>query len=167
MTYPQKGRVALDGGLNTKYERSLIPENESPVCLNVVFTNAAVETRPGSTKLNTAAVGSFAYDGVYTRRDANGAETMVVFAGGTAWGLAGTSFITIGSAQSVFTAGVRVGTAQYENHLFIGNGGVTPYKYNGVAFTRHGVGCQWKFTFSNPAMSTWGGSLFMQIAALM
>jgi hypothetical protein len=139
VTYPAKGRATFDGGLNTKYERTLIPENESPSCLNVVFTNGAAETRAGSTKLNTAAIGSFAFDGVYTRRDQSGSETMVVFAGGSAWQLAGTSFSTIASAQSLFTAGVRVGTTQYENHMFIGNGGVTPYKYNGAAFTRHGV----------------------------
>jgi hypothetical protein len=156
VTYPPRGRVALDGGLNTKYERSLIPDNESPSCLNVVFTNGAVETRAGSTKLNTAAVGSFAFDGVYTRRDSSGSETMVVFAGGTAWGLAGTSFSTIASAQSVFTAGSRVGTAQYENHMFIGNGGVTPYKYNGTAFTRHGVPVPSLSGFSGVVSATGG-----------
>ncbi len=129
----------FDGGLNSKFERSIIAENESPSCANVVFTNGAVETRGGTTKLNTAAIGSFVGDGLYTRRDNTGAETMVAFAGGTMWQLGGTSFTTIASAQSVFTAGVRVGTTQYENHMFIGNGGVTPYKYNGTNFTRHGV----------------------------
>jgi hypothetical protein len=131
--------MLFDGGLNNKFERSIIAENESPSCANVVFTNGAVETRGGALKLNTAAIGSFVGDGLYTRHDSSGAETMVAFAGGTMWGLTGTSFITIGSAQSVFTAGIRVGTTQYENHMFIGNGGVTPYKYNGTAFTRHGV----------------------------
>lgn len=64
---------------------------------------------------------------------------MVAFAGGAMHALGVTTFVTVPSAQSVFTAGVRVGTTQYENHMFIGNGGVTPYKYNGTAFTRHGV----------------------------
>lgn len=140
IVYPGKGRVMFDGGLNTKYERTIIPNNESPGCFNVVFSNGAVETRLGSSKLNTAAIGSFVGDGLYTRRDNTGAETMVAFAGGTAWALTGaTSFTTIASAQSVFTAGVRVATAQYENHLFVGNGYVTPYKYNGAHWTRHGV----------------------------
>ncbi len=137
--YPAKGRQLLDGGLNTKFERSIIPENESPDCLNVVFANGSVATRAGSSKLNTAAIGSFVGDGLYTRRDNTTAETMVAFAGGSAWQLGTTTFTTIPSAQSVFTAGVRVGTAQFENHMFIGNGGVTPYKYNGAHFTRHGV----------------------------
>ena len=139
VTYPPKGRLTFDGGKNNKFERSIIADNESPDCFNVVFTNGAVETRGGSTKLNTTAVGSFVFDGVYTRRANTGAETMVVFAGGSAWQLAGSTFSTIASAQSVFTAGVRVAATQYENHMFIGNGFVTPYKWNGTAFTRHGV----------------------------
>lgn len=98
-----------------------------------------METRGGVSRLNTAAIGSFVGDGLYTRRDNTGAETMVAFAGGTMWTLNVTSFTAVASATSVFTAGVRVGTTQYENHMFIGNGGVTPYKYNGTAFTRHGV----------------------------
>jgi hypothetical protein len=139
MVYPPAGRVLLDGGKNNKYERSIIPDPESPDCANVMFTNGSVGTRTGAQKLNTAAVGSFVCDGIYTRRSNTGAETMVVFYGGTMWTLAGTSFSTTPSAQSVFTAGVRVAATQYENHMFIGNGGVIPYKYNGTDFTRHGV----------------------------
>lgn len=137
--YPQQGRVTLDGGLNTKFEQSLIEDNESPDCANVVFGDGAVATRDGTKKLNTAAIGSFVIDGLATRHADTDVETMVAFAGGTAWALTGTSFITIGSAQSVFTAGVRVMTAEQENHLFIGNGGVIPYKYASGIFTRHGV----------------------------
>jgi hypothetical protein len=140
IVFPSKGRLTFDGGLNTKFERALIPPNESPDCLNVVFSAGAVETRGGTSKLNTTAVGSFAVDGLYTRHGNDGSETMIVFAGGSAWNLTGTStFATIGSGQSVFTAGQRVACAEFENHLFIGNGGVSPYKWNGVAFTRHGV----------------------------
>lgn len=132
--------MQFDGGLNSKFERAIIAENESPSCANVRFTNGAVETRGGITRLNTTAIGSFVGDGLYTKRDASTtAETMVAFAGGTMWQLEVSTFTTIASAQSVFTAGVRVGTTQYENHMFIGNGGVTPYKYNGAYFTRHGV----------------------------
>lgn len=140
IVFPPSNRQHFDGGKNNKFERSIIADNESPDCLNVVFSNGAVETRGGSSKFNTTAVGSFVIDGLYTRRASTNAETMVVFAGGHAFALGGTStFTTIPSAQSVFTAGIRVATAQYEDHMFIGNGGVTPYKYNGTHFTRHGV----------------------------
>lgn len=139
IVYPPGGRVQIDGGLNNKFERSIISDNESPSCQNVVFSNGAAATRGGITKLNTTAVGSFVCDGIYTRRANTGAETMVAFYGGSMWQLGITTFTTIGSAQSVFTAGVRVATTQYENHMFIGNGGVVPYKWNGSDFTRHGV----------------------------
>lgn len=138
--YPSSSRIQLDGGKNNKFVRSIIQDSESPSCLNVVFTNGGVETRGGITKLNTTSVGSFVGDGIYTRRGNDSIETMVVFAGGTMWALGGSStFTAVASATSVFTAGVRVATAQYENHMFIGNGGITPHKYNGVDYTLHGV----------------------------
>lgn len=137
--YPKSGRQQYDGGLNNKFERSIILDNESPDCANVVFSNGSVATREGITQLNTTPVGSFVVDGIYTRRTSSGSETMVVFAGGTMWQLGGTTFTTISSAQSVFTAGIRVSTTQYQDHMFIGNGSVGPYKYNGTDFTRHGV----------------------------
>lgn len=137
--FPENGAQLLDGGLNSKFEKSLIENNESPDCLNVEFSNGAVGTRLGTQKLNTAAVGSFVCDGLYTRENNTGAETMVAFYGGSGWTLAGTSFSTLASAQSVFTAGIRVAAAQYQGHMFVGNGGVIPYKYNGTDFTRHGV----------------------------
>ncbi len=139
VVYPAKGRAMLDGGLNNKFERSIINENESPDCYNVIFTNGSVATRPGTTKLNTAPIGTFSGDGLYTRRDITTAETMVAFAGGSMWTLGTTTFTTVPSAVSVFTAGIRMGAVQMENYLFMGNGGVIPYKYNGAFFTRHGV----------------------------
>lgn len=140
IVYPPRGRVTFEGGLNNKFPRALIADNESPDTVNVVFTNGAAETRGGTAQLNTTSVGSFAGDGFYTRHDNSGAETMVVFAGGYMWQLTGAStFTTVPSATSVFTAGVRVGTTQYENKMFIGNGNITPRKYDGTYFTRHGV----------------------------
>lgn len=137
--YPPKSVILFDGGLNTKFEKSIIPDNESPDCANVIFDNGAVSTRYGTSKLNTATVGTFACDGLYTRRDDDNSETMIAFHGGTARYLAVTSFHTIPSALSVFTAGIRVAATQYRDCMFIGNGGATPYKYNGTDFTRHGV----------------------------
>lgn len=139
IVYPPGGRITFDGGKNSKFERSIIADNESPDCVNVVFTNGAVETVAGTTKLNTSAVASFVNDGLYTRHDNSGAETMVGFWGGSMYQLAGSTFTTVPSAQSVFTAGTRVGATEYENHLFLGNGAANPYKYNGTDFTRHGV----------------------------
>lgn len=99
--FPERGRMSLDGGLNTKVDRQWLLDNESPDCANVIFGNASVETRGGTDLLNTASVGSFSCDGFYTRHDNSGAETMVAWWDGTLWDLQGTSFITISSAQSV------------------------------------------------------------------
>lgn len=137
--YPSEGKILLDGGLNSKYAKSIIDDSESPDCLNVVFGAGTVETRDGFKKINTASVGTFVCDGLYTRKGSGAAETMVAFYGGHGFTLTGTSMVTIPSAQSIYTAGQRIGTAQMENNLFIGNGAITPYKYNGSAFTRHGV----------------------------
>lgn len=137
--FPPNGQQVFDGGQNSKFERTLIENNESPDCLNIVFDGRAIQTRDGFKKLNTASVGSFACDGLYTRQGTNNAETMVAFFNGSAFALAGTSMITIPSAQSIFTAGVRVGSSQMENHIYFGNGYTEPYKYNGTDFTRHGV----------------------------
>lgn len=140
-TYPGRGRVFLDGGLNSKYPKALIEDNESPDCANVIFEDGAVGTRGGSTKLNTATVGSFACDGLYTRTDNEGSQTMCAWFGGKMYTWNASTFTTTPSAISVFTAGTRVYAAEYENYIFFGNGGGTPYKYGGDSdtFTRHGV----------------------------
>ena len=137
--YPPKDRVQFDGGLNNKFEKSIILDNESPDCLNVIFDEGSVETRGGTTKFNTTAVGSYVCDGLYTRHNNQGSETMVAWYNGSMYALTGTStFTAVGSAASVFTAGQRVYADEYENYIFFGHGGSTPYKYNG-AFTRHGI----------------------------
>lgn len=131
---------ALDGGLNNKYEPNIIAQNESPDCLNVTFDDlGGCATRNGSGLLNSSSVGSFVCDGLYVNRLNSGNKTMVAFFGGSMWQLATTTFTTVASAQSVFTAGQQMDYAGYQNLMFMGNGGVTPYKYNGTEFTRHGI----------------------------
>lgn len=136
--FPSGNRQLLDGGLNDKFAPSIIGNNESPDCLNVIFSAGAVETRKGVSKVNTTAVGTFACDGIYSYRRSDGAESMCVFFGDFMYTLSGTTFYTVPSAQSVFTHGARVAAEQDENYIFVCNGNTTPYKYNG-AFTRHGV----------------------------
>ena len=106
--YPNKESIVFDGGLNTKFEKALLPDNESPDCLNVIFDNGSVGTREGVTKVNTAAAVTAVFDGLYTRRGNSAEETMVAFAGGHMFTLTGTTFVTVPSAQSVFTAGNRI-----------------------------------------------------------
>ena len=44
IVYPPKGKLTFDGGLSTKYERSIIPDNESPNCYTY--------RKGGTTRLN-------------------------------------------------------------------------------------------------------------------
>ena len=115
--YPPKDRVYLDGGLNSKYARAIIQDNESPDCRNVIFTDGTVETRGGTAKLNTTAVGSFIADGLYTRHNNDASQTMVAWFGGTLYDYQSPSFVTIGSAQSVYTAAERVYAAEYDSEF--------------------------------------------------
>lgn len=138
--YPTDGRMKFNGGLNTKYERSIIAENESPDCKNVRFTNEAVETRLGFKKFNTQTIGTtFVGDFLGVRHVDDGNQTMIAGAGGSFWYASGTTFVTIPSSQSQFSAGLRFGHSEYENYLFLGNGAQIAYKYNGAEFTRHGI----------------------------
>jgi hypothetical protein len=112
------------------------------MAMNVITKEGAIETRGGTSKLNTSSVGTFACHGFYTRHDNSGAETMVAWFNGTLYGLGVTTFATVPSAQSIYTAGVQVYASEYENYMFFGNGSNTPYKYGGgttPTFTRHGV----------------------------
>lgn len=139
-SYPNSGRVLLDGGLNTKFAKTIIPDNESPDCANVLFENGAVGTRGGTTALAGTSFGSHVGNGIYTRHDNSGAETMCVWGGGNMYTLQATTFVTVPSAQSVFGSSSRIGAAEYENYLFIGQSGLSnPYKWDGSLFTRHGV----------------------------
>lgn len=137
--FPSEGKIVFDGGLNNKYPNSVIDISESPDCLNVAFADGAAGTRQGSSKLNSTSLGSFVIDGIYTRHQDSTAQTMVVFAGGSGYVWNSTTFATIGSAQSVFSLGVRIFGAEFQNNLYVGNGTVIPYKYTGSEFNRHGV----------------------------
>jgi len=140
--YPPKRRLEFDGGLDSKFDKELLPENESPDCLNVIFDQGAVETRGGITQLSTSTVGSYICDGLFTRTDNDGAnQTMVAWFNGNFYDFNATTFTTVPSGQSVYTAGLRVCAAEYENYIFFGNGSGTPYKYGGDSdsFTHHGV----------------------------
>jgi hypothetical protein len=136
--FPGRDRVRFDGGMNSQFDPSLIEESQSPDCKNVRFDEGGVKTRGGTTKITTATLGTFVGDGLYTRHTDDGHETMVAFCGSKMFTWSGTTFVSVPSATSVFTAGVRVGGTENENYLFVNNGSTIPYKYNEY-FTRHGV----------------------------
>lgn len=132
------GMEAFDGGLNTRHEVGQIDRTESPDCLNVVFDDRTVKTRQGSNQLNTAAVGSFVCDGLFTANYSDGTQSLTAFFDDSAYVLSGTTFVTIASSQGQFTGGNRVDSTMYQDIIFFGQGS-EPYKYNGTDFTRHGI----------------------------
>lgn len=131
--------IVFDGGMNNKFDKALIEDNESPDCANVVFYNGSVASRDGALRLNTTPVAAAAFDGLYTRRANDSSETMCAFINGTMYTLNATTFITVPSAQGFFTTGNNVVTEFAENYMFIGNGTNVPHKWDGTYFTQHGV----------------------------
>lgn len=138
---PNEDYIRFNGGQNSKIQKNLILDNQSPDCLNVIFDDDSVQTRPGTVQLNTSSVGTFACDGLYTRHERNSSvETMCAFFGGTLYITSGTTFAPVASAVSIHTAGNSVFCVEYQNHAFFGFGtGTIPYKYNGTDFTRMGA----------------------------
>ena len=134
------GMDAFDGGLNNKYEPTIIESNEAQACQNIVYDDlGAAETRQGFSKVNTGLVNSNPCDGLYTAKWNNGNESMVAFYGTDMFVLSGTTFQTIGSAQGNYTTGTHKNMVMYQNVVFIGNGSTPAYKYDEGVFTRHGV----------------------------
>jgi hypothetical protein len=138
---PNEDYIRFNGGQNSKIEKNIILDNQSPSCLNVIFDDDSVQTRPGTVKVNTASVGTFACDGIYVRHERGSInETMCVFFGGTMFTLGTTTFTAVASATSIHTAGNAVFSTEYQNNIFFGFGsGTIPYKWNGLAFTRQGI----------------------------
>jgi len=143
VAYPaNEDYIRFNGGKNNKIQKNLVLDNQVPDALNVEIIDDAIQTRRGSSKLNSASVGSFICDGLYTRHERNSTvETMCAWFNGSMFTLdAGNTFTTLPSAQSIYTAGTRVFAVEYQNHMFFGAGEAnTPMKYNGTDFTRHGI----------------------------
>jgi hypothetical protein len=132
------GMEAFDGGLNTRMEPGQVHPTESPDCLNVIFDDRSVKTREGTSILNTAAVGSYVCDGLFTATYSDDTQSLIGFWDDAAYVLSGTTFQTIGSSQGLYSGGTRVEATMYQDIIFFGQG-IEPYKYNGTEFTRHGV----------------------------
>jgi hypothetical protein len=156
---PNEDYIRFNGGQNSKIQKNLILDNQLPSCLNVVFDDDSIQTRPGTVQVNTTPVGSFACDGLYVRHERNStSETMCAFFGGTMFTLSGTTFTQVASGTSIYTSGQQVFSVEYQNHAFFGFGsGTIPYKYNGTDFTRMGVYAP--DTFSVTANSGAGSNL--------
>lgn len=138
---PAYAVARFDGGANYAYSPQQIADSESPDLLNVDFDEiGSVGTRRGSTLLNTTSVGTYACDGLFTTKWSSGNQTMVAAFGGHLYTLGTTTFTTIPSAQSIYSAGdAFTAMQQIYNVAVFGNGQISPYKYNGAEWTRLGI----------------------------
>jgi hypothetical protein len=142
IAYPNtEDYIRFNGGMNSKIQKNLILDNQSPSCLNVIFDDDSVQTRPGTIQFNTTSVGTYACDGLYVRHERNSTnQTMCAFFGGTLYTASGTTFSAVASGTSIHTAGNPVFNVEYQNHSFFGFGSDTvPQKWNGTDLTRMGI----------------------------
>ena len=138
---PMEDAPLFDGGLNTKAYPTDIDLSQTPSAQNVDFNDyGAVGTTLGFSTVNSSAIGSAVINGIHSYNNESSTAAELVFIGhGSAWRMSGTTFVTIPSGQSIFSAGIDMETEQFQNLLFMSNGIDRSYKYNGTEFTRMGV----------------------------
>lgn len=130
----------FDGGLNTKATPLHVKSDQSPDLQNVMFDDfGSVETRRGRAPFLDTAIGSAVIDGLHSYVRGTGTAEMIAGANGSIWRVSGNTAVTVASSQSQYTAGVPVHFLTFQDQLFISNGGIRPYKYNGTEFIHWGV----------------------------
>jgi hypothetical protein len=143
----------FDGGKNNQYGVNIIEDNESPDCLNVESDALGnVGTRNGSLfATHSGSTGNLASGTWYgfTKLEVNTGLSMAVgwynsslvvasASTFTSFDSGSLSFVTVPSADGVFTALTHVANTYYDNKILMCDGG-TPYKYDGTYFTRMGI----------------------------
>ena len=130
----------FDGGLNTKYQDTTTPENQSPQLQDVVFDDfGAVGTRPGYRKLNAAAIATAPIDGLHEYINTGGTRILVAACNGSLYSWGGSTFAIISGTTGVYSAGVDVNMITVDNHVYAQNGWMQPIKWDGSNVTRIGV----------------------------
>lgn len=130
----------FDGGYNSKVSPLIAPLNESPDLQNVVFDDlGAVETRLGRELFTSAGIASAQIDMLHSFIKDNGTEELMTVCNTTMYRLSGNTAIAVASATSLFTIDVRIQALNYQNQMWMSNGGINPYKWNGTEFTQWGI----------------------------
>jgi hypothetical protein len=134
-----------DGGLNSKAQPTDLPFNESP-SLDNIWTDdyGSISTIPGYVTFATS-LGTAPIDGLHSFGPVTGSPYLVavcnnsVFYSTAQSAITGASFISIPSAQSIFTSGQDVRCLTTEGKILLVNGDVPAYKWDSVYWTRFGV----------------------------
>ena len=128
----------FDGGLNSRVSPLLGDISQSPNLQNVEFDEfGAVGTINGVTALG-AAIASARVDGLWSFMIPT-ATHLVAACNNMILRASGNTFVTIPSAQDIFTAAVKIHAEQMNQYFFVSNGYATPHKWNGTEFTRWGI----------------------------
>ena len=131
---------AFDGGLNTKLQNTNTPLNQSPDCQNVQFDDyGAVGTNTGYNVFNTAAIATAPIDGIGKYVDYSGDQKLMVACAGSLWYASGTTFVTVAGSEGLYTSAVDVSMINVDDWVYVSNGSVRPYKYDGTNFQTIGV----------------------------
>lgn len=130
----------FDGGYNSKVSPLIANLSESPDLQNVEFNDVgSVETRKGSAILNSAFSGSSPVDLLHSFFNDDGVKQLMYISSGDMYRMSGNTEIIIPSAQSIYTNNIPVQAVNFQNKMFISNGGALPYKWNGSEFTQWGI----------------------------
>ena len=148
----------FDGGLNTKFVNTNTPPNQSPDLQNVDFDDhGAVSTVDGYTVFNPVAIGTAVIDGLHSYVNNAGTRELLAACKGSIWRASGNTFVTVGSSQSQYTAGQDVNMITVESEVYIQNGYIKAYRWNGGDYLQVGVSAPTSGTVS--AVSDGTGAL--------
>lgn len=129
----------FDGGLNNKYTSNIIGDNESGDCKNIdTDDTGSVRTRYGSTALTHGTLATGTWYGGTTYQPPTGNSQLIGWYNSSMLYLSGVTWVTVPSADGVFTQQTHVAYDVLDGYLCMGDGGI-PYKWNGTEFTRLGV----------------------------
>lgn len=128
--------VPYFGTLDTTTDMSLMQDEDSPDCLNVVYdTIRSVLSRKGYTKLLTTATPSF-IGGMYPLYQSSGARQLI-YASSNHWykyNNAGGSTVLTGT-PATFTADQQWSMDEYQDNVYGGNGTDGLISYNGTTYS--------------------------------
>lgn len=133
---------AFKKGRDTKHSLFELDGSHGTDVRNISFDDAgALRSRLGVINYNSDVIATAVVDGLYSYTPNTMSANLIAVVDGSAYVATGTAtaFNLINSSSTVWTAGVHVEMHQFQDLLFMSNGYVKPYKFNGTEFTQAGV----------------------------
>ncbi len=134
--------VDFSGGMNSVTDLLSVKMNQNMYSRNIMYDEVgAIQARYGYSTLNSTPIVSSKFDGLFSYRPNTMSAQILAICNSNLHVItgAGTALVTVGSSESIFTTGNQVNFIQFQDLVFMGNGGQKPYKFNGREFTQMGV----------------------------